>query len=341
MNIVWQSVLIRMTSVHFLPFLFLVTSPMVSAAEQPSSEATGLNDSQKQIRALRKAARKATIPADVRPSITRPAPSNQQRLNRKWEHALPFYAQSAIDLGFDLPLPFSLSIVPTYMQQGFSFSDLKLAIPDRPDIDFGRLNLDEIDFGHPEGHTRTWQLKLSSWILPFMQVGVHAGRFDGDSDLEVTIPDSVFKHIKPGLETIHFSPDFSGWNYGVNTNFTAGFGQYFAVLPVSYTRSETDDKRTESKALLVSPRVGRPFHLDNLGLVSPFVGFSYMKVEGFTQQSEPFGYNIAYSISSENENEWAGVVGLNWNLARNYGVVAELNVGPERTSMVMMLDYRW
>ena len=333
--------LIKMRSMHVLLFIFLfLTLSIASATEFSSSDEVDLNESRKQIRALRKAERNA-IPADVRPSITRSSQLNQQRLNRKWEHALPFYAQKAIELGFDLPLPFSFSIVPTYMQQGIGFSDLKLAIPSRPDIDFDRLNLDEIDFGHPESNTQTWQLKLSSWVLPFMQVGVHAGRFDGSSDLEVTIPDSVFNHIKPGIKPIHFSPDFSGWNYGVSTNFTAGFGQYFGVLPISYTRSETDDKRTESVALLISPRIGRSFHLNNLGLVSPFVGFSYMKVKGFTQQHEPFGYNVAYSISSENENEWAGVVGLNWNLARHYGVVTEFSVGPERTSMVMMLDYRW
>lgn len=334
--------LIKMRSMHVLLFIFLfLTLSIASATEFSSSDEVDLNESRKQIRALRKAERNATIPADVRPSITRSSQSNQQRLNRKWEHALPFYAQKAIELGFDLPLPFSFSIVPTYMQQGIGFSGLKLAIPSRPDIDFDRLNLDEIDFGHPESNTQTWQLKLSSWVLPFMQVGVHAGRFDGSSDLEVTIPDSVFNHIKPGIKPIHFSPDFSGWNYGVSTNFTAGFGQYFGVLPISYTKSETDDKRTESVALLISPRIGRSFHLNNLGLVSPFVGFSYMKVKGFTQQNEPFGYNVAYSISSENENEWAGVVGLNWNLARHYGVVTEFSVGPERTSMVMMLDYRW
>ena len=265
--------LIKMRSVHVLLFIFLfLTLSIASATEFSSSDEVDLNESRKQIRALRKAERNATIPADVRPSITRSSQSNQQRLNRKWEHALPFYAQKAIELGFDLPLPFSFSIVPTYMQQGIGFSGLKLAIPSRPDIDFDRLNLDEIDFGHPESNTQTWQLKLSSWVLPFMQVGVHAGRFDGSSDLEVTIPDSVFNHIKPGIKPIHFSPDFSGWNYGVSTNFTAGFGQYFGVLPISYTRSETDDKRTESVALLISPRIGRSFHLNNLGLVSPFVG---------------------------------------------------------------------
>ena len=227
---------------HVLLFIFLfLTLSIASATEFSSSDEVDLNESRKQIRALRKAERNATIPADVRPSITRSSQSNQQRLNRKWEHALPFYAQKAIELGFDLPLPFSFSIVPTYMQQGIGFSDLKLAIPSRPDIDFDRLNLDEIDFGHPESNTQTWQLKLSSWVLPFMQVGVHAGRFDGSSDLEVTIPDSVFNHIKPGIKPIHFSPDFSGWNYGVSTNFTAGFGQYFGVLPISYTRHSAPD----------------------------------------------------------------------------------------------------
>ena len=151
---------------HVLLFIFLfLTLSIASATEFSSSDEVDLNESRKQIRALRKAERNATIPADVRPSITRSSQLNQQRLNRKWEHALPFYAQKAIELGFDLPLPFSFSIVPTYMQQGIGFSDLKLAIPSRPDIDFDRLNLDEIDFGHPESNTQTWQLKLSSWVL--------------------------------------------------------------------------------------------------------------------------------------------------------------------------------
>ena len=65
-----------------------------------------------------------TIPADVRPSIARSSQSNQHEAESQVGTCITFYAQKAIELGFDLPLPFSFSIMCQLICNRIGFSDL-------------------------------------------------------------------------------------------------------------------------------------------------------------------------------------------------------------------------
>lgn len=320
-------------------------------------------ESRQEIKQARRDARNATTTGDV---VATKELNAQQRLNKKWEHALPFYAQNAIDLGFDLPLPFSLSIIPTYTQQEVGFRNLNVNVGNMSLGDV--VNLDEIDFGNPDIKTATLQLRAAAWLFPFMQVGAHVGRFDGNTDLNVKIPGSVFpgslsdklagskltcnkrqdycgdrlSEALNNIPSLAFSPEFEGWNYGLSANFVAGFGDYFGVLPISYTWSHTDDGRTSSQTVVVSPRIGRSYHIENWGLFSPYVGVSYMNNRGTTSETDALGIQgLDYSIDQYNTHDWSGIVGFNWNLARSYGVAAEANVGEGRKSVMAMLTYRW
>lgn len=352
-----------MNKTILLPLLAACSVPFAHANNEVSDSDAVFQASRVEIKQARRAARNATKTGDV---IATKEMSMNQKLDRKWEHALPFYAQNAIDLGFDLPLPFSLSIIPVYTQQTLGFSNLNVNVGDKSLGDV--VDLNQVDFGHPDVNTATLQLRAAAWLFPFMQVGMHVGRFEGNTDLNVTIPGSVF----PGtlsdalagskvtcnrrqdycgdrlsgalnnLPSLAFSPEYEGWNYGLTTNFVAGFGDYFGVLPISYTWSKTDDDRTTSQTLVVSPRVGRSFRIENWGLLSPYVGVSYLYSTGTTSETDALGIKgLSYSIDQHNENSWSGIVGLNWNLARSYGVSAEVNMGEGRKSVMGMLTYRW
>ena len=52
-----------------------------------------------------------------------------------WDHPLPFFGQAVTELGFELPLPFGVSIVPATFEQDLTLRDLKLGLQgeaDRP-----------------------------------------------------------------------------------------------------------------------------------------------------------------------------------------------------------------
>ena len=110
------------------------------------------------------------------------------------------------------------------MQQDWFFR-LEAGNPSRPDIDFDRLNLDEIDFGHPEKYP-DMAIETQPGFYRLCRSAYMPGVLMDFSDLEVTIPDSVFNHIA-GYQTDSFSPDFSGWNYGVKYEFYRWFRSLF------------------------------------------------------------------------------------------------------------------
>lgn len=77
-----------------------------------------------------------------------PDAETQQKLNKKWEHALPFHAQKAIDLGYALPLPLSLSFIGNASAQNIEMYDLGVQVGD---VNLGdRYDLSQVSFGDPE-----------------------------------------------------------------------------------------------------------------------------------------------------------------------------------------------
>ena len=67
-----------------------------------------------------------------------------------------------------------------------------------------------------------------------------------------------------------------------------------------------------------------------------------MNNTGTTSETDALGIEgLSYSIDQYNTNDWSGIVGFNWNLARSYGVSAEANIGEGRKSVMAMLTYRW
>ena len=45
-----------------------------------------------------------------------------------WDHPLPFFGQAVTELGFELPLPFGVSIVPATFEQDLTLRDLYLRL---------------------------------------------------------------------------------------------------------------------------------------------------------------------------------------------------------------------
>lgn len=288
-------------------------------------------------------------------------PAKSANPDAKWEHFLPFFGQQVISKGYNLPLPFSISIIPNYSEQDLKISNLKL---NYKGTDIGNvLDLDSIDFGQPEVESSSVQLRVAAWIFPFMQVGLHGGRFEGSTDLYVKIPTAIFAKIEEvctgritpafcddvpeNIELPPISPDYSGWNYGFTTNFVYGFSDYFILVPFSYTWTETDDNRTESETLLVSARIGTTFKVTNWGLLSPYIGASYMDSNGTSSQANaeikdgPSLEGLSYEITQENVTKYAGLIGVDWSLTKHHSFDLEANIGDGRQNYTAIYTFRF
>ncbi len=285
-----------------------------------------------------------------------PDSETQQKLNKKWQHALPINAQKAIDLGYDLPLPFSISLTPNHVTQGVQLDNLEVGYNGNNLGD--RWDLNQINFGEPEIQNTTMQVRVAAWVFPFLQMGVHGGRFSGDTELGVSIPTSIFeglnaicdKQIHPrkcdnvpdNIDIPAFTPQFQGWNWGFSMNFVGKVSDYTFVIPASLTASKTDDGRTYNKTVMVSPRVGRLWQLNDGGSLFPYVGMTYMHNSGYSGETDALGFEgLSYRIEQSNTKDYSGVIGMNWNINKRYGVAAEYVGGGDRqiVNLIMTFSY--
>lgn len=284
----------------------------------------------------------------------------------KWDRILPFYAQNVLELGFELPLPFSVSLIPNAMQQSVLMKDLDVKIND---FALGEkvLNLNEVDFNDPEVTSSSLQLRVAAWIFPFLELSSYVGRYHATSDLLVTIPATILGELcgkevtPPSLNPLkpndpipvecdrafsydQFSPDIKGTNWGFNMNLASSFYGFFGLLPMSYTWSRTDDGRTTGRSISISPRIGKSFQVDKLGVLTPYTGFSYMDsklISTDTITINAAGDTLTYSIEQENSAKYAAILGLNWNITQHYGVTLEAGYADGRKSLIGMLSYRY
>jgi len=284
----------------------------------------------------------------------------------KWDRILPLYAQNVLELGFELPLPFSVSLIPNSMQQDVLMKELDVKIND---FALGEkvLNLNEVDFNDPEVSSSSLQLRVAAWIFPFLELSTYVGRYHATSDLLVTIPASILgelcgKEVTPpslipgkpkdpipiecdrAYTHDQFSPDIKGTNWGINMNLASSFYGFFGLLPMSYTWSKTDDGRTTGRSISISPRIGKSFQVDKLGVLTPYAGVSYLDsklISTDTITINAAGDTLTYSIEQENSAKYAAILGLNWNITQQYGVTLEAGYADGRKSLIGMLSYRY
>lgn len=101
---------------------------------------------------------------------------------KKWGKALPFFAQDVINLGFDLPNPYGLAVIPGWIRQDLVLENLAISINNGP-----RQDIDFVDFGTPSVENTTVQFKADAWILPFMNVFATVGLIRGEGTIPITI----------------------------------------------------------------------------------------------------------------------------------------------------------
>ena len=163
-----------------------------------------------------------------------------------WDHPLPFFGQEVTELGFELPLPFGISIVPATFEQDLILRDLNLGLQgeaDRP--------IDAINFQNPSVRNTALQLKFDAWLFPFMNVFATVGRVDGRATIPLTVlgsdvlPEQCDRQLgAPDLCDREFSatakPNYDGTNWSIGTVLAMGWDQFFVVLPIVYAVSDID-----------------------------------------------------------------------------------------------------
>lgn len=272
-----------------------------------------------------------------------------------WEHPLPFFGQAVTDLGFELPLPFGISVIPATFEQDLTLRDLNLGLQgeaDRP--------INAVEFRDPSVRNSALQLKFDAWLFPFMNIFATVGRVDGRATIPLSVlgsellPEQCDRAIAaPGVCDRELQgtakPSYDGTNWSVGTTLAMGWQQFFVVLPIVYAVSDVDILDTDVDALNISPRAGINAELGPYGDLSFFVGATYLKAEVEVAGEITFDTGLvpgeettlSYRLIEENSDVWNGVVGANWQINQRWGVLFEVGYGGSRSDVIAGLTYRF
>ena len=282
---------------------------------------------------------------------------------RVWKRALPFLAQKVIDLGFDLPNPYGVSLIGARIRQDLVLDGLEVA------IDGGeREPIDWVDFGQPSAEQSTVQAKADAWIFPFMNLYAIAGRIDGKANLQLGVPgDELLGFL--GLGALCNPPigqpieicrrtlttdarlSYNGNNVGVGINLAMGWDRFFVTIPMTYVWSDVNLVDTTIEALNISPRLGVTGDVGEMGVIAAFIGATYLDADIDLTGSFSFDTSgvpglgdsttLDFKINQRNKDKWNYLVGANWDISRHWSVMVEAGVGGSRENLITGFTYRW
>ena len=272
-----------------------------------------------------------------------------------WDHPLPFFGQDVIDLGFELPLPFGISVIPAAFEQDLTLSDLRIGLggeADRP--------IDALNFDNPSVKNTALQLKFDAWLFPFMNVFATVGQVDGRATVPLSLagadllPERCDRPVgAPAFCDRVFSatakPDYEGTNWSIGTTLAMGWDRFFAVLPLVYAVSDIDILDTNVDAINISPRIGINAEMGRYGDIALFLGGTYLKAEievagsiSFADPTSPGEQlNLSYRLIEENKDPWNAVVGGNWQITPRWGILLEAGFGGSREDVIAGITYRF
>jgi len=273
----------------------------------------------------------------------------------RWHRPLPFLAQDVIDLGFDLPNPFGIALIPVNIQQDLVLQDLAISVDGGPPVE-----IDFVDFGTPSVENTVLQLKLDAWVFPFMNVYATIGKFDGDAKVPLTIQGKdlfptlcgATPNIPQCVRTFNgvARPEYDGTNISVGINLAMGWDRFFVALPMTYAWTDVDIIDTTVTALNVSPRFGVSGDLDRFGTMAMFIGATYQKAEvdlegkiTFDTPGGPDGdtTTIDFKINQRNKDRWNYLLGFNWDFNKSWSLNAEAGFLGSRDNLIAGVTYRF
>ena len=152
----------------------------------------------------------------------------------EYPYALPFLGKKATARGFQLPKPHGIMANFLVGRQELIIEDMHVGFNNNGLIDVSEI----IQFGPSEGTIYTFNVRVDTWILPFLNVGAYYGQGQSNSKITLTKPFELTT-----------SPTSDAQYYGFSTLLAGGykglFGKGFMLswdLNASWTTNENLDK---------------------------------------------------------------------------------------------------
>lgn len=277
----------------------------------------------------------------------------------EYNRFLPLGAQGVIDRGYVLPRPWGVTVIGVDNTQTQLIDNLAVALGKgtEPPPGTDLVDLPFVALENVVSRTRSKQVKVDAWVLPFLNVFASIGKVDGNVDLDVVVdldaafPPPVCGPADPcGTVSAGFVAGVDAVTTTLGLAGVYSFGNWWVTGNVSGTITAGENADTDITSYTTGVRFGRRFQFGNGHLVSPYFGASYLyvnsTVEGVTRLSDAFpdgdDLYVRYRIDQQNADRWSGVLGLNVGFSNGTALQAEYNRnggGGER--FVLAASYRF
>ncbi|EBX8422444.1 hypothetical protein DTH24_15425, partial [Salmonella enterica subsp. enterica serovar Urbana] len=181
---------------------------------------------------------------------------------------LPLLGDVARAHGYELPEPFGINVNYMNMRQNIDVDSIRFSGLGRPGYAFPS-DLFDIQASHTRERSITKTVKLDAWLFPFMNIYALVGKTRGSSHSTVSVDASPANgFIGPlihgmnesgALKNLDFSLRFHGTTYGAGTMLAGGYGNWYGLMDINYTRTDFNILDGHTDAFTLTPRVGYRF----------------------------------------------------------------------------------
>ena len=189
--------------------------------------------------------------------------------DERWSDFLPLWGKSLREQGYNLPLPFGVSLLGAGIWMDTKQDEIRLSFdPDLPPIDFGVVKLSDSDT-----QDGTIGLRLDAFILPFFSIYAMGGFNTGEAKFDITIDDIPI--ILPEGLKLRQEEDYNGGWVGGGGTLALGWKQLFWMADGNGSWARVDNADSTIVAATFSTRAGWRGEFDKWSL-SLWAGTMYM-----------------------------------------------------------------
>ena len=179
-----------------------------------------------------------------------PAAQTAAPTEQRWSSFLPLMKGEAIARGYELPLPFGVSVIYNYIARDIDVFDVRIGVNGAPPTTVSQfLNLGS------NSSVNAALIKLDAFLLPFLNLYLLGGYLENESTStgQVTLPPVG---PGPGREfDIEIPTSLSGFVLGGGSTIAAGYDVFFVTVDANYSVTDIGFA-DEFVALVASSRAG-------------------------------------------------------------------------------------
>ena len=255
---------------------------------------------------------------DIPPTGGEMLASTNQGPEKRWSSFLPMMKEEALARGYELPLPFGVSVVYNYLARDVKVSDVRIGVDGEPPQSVSRF----LDLGSTSD-VNAGLLKADAWLLPFLNLYVLGGYIHNESISKGHVTEPRPGPLPPREFDFTVPTKLDGFVGGGGLTLAAGYQDFFLMLDANYTQTDMgfDDR---FRAFVGSARTGWNGKLGSVP-TRLWVGGAYWDTANTARSTVdvPAVGRVSFEADQGPRNPWNMVVGGSVVLGRNWDCFLE------------------